>query len=146
MQRADSKGERGSSFSHVEINVSDPAWSIRFWSFLLDQLGYVPHQEWPEGRSWWKDRSYLVLVQVQEWFLPGSYHRSGVGSEPPRLPRGIPAGVARLAEVLRERGVPMLYADRYPHAGGPGPLRLVLRGPSRIKVRVVATEKDGLDG
>jgi catechol 2,3-dioxygenase-like lactoylglutathione lyase family enzyme len=36
---------------HVEINVSDLARSIEFWGWLQDELGYVEHQRWGNGRS-----------------------------------------------------------------------------------------------
>ncbi|GGB41168.1 hypothetical protein GCM10011409_18370 [Lentibacillus populi] len=55
---------------HIEIYVSDLARSIEFWGWLLEELGYIPFQNWESGRSWKLGSTYLVFVQVEERFLP----------------------------------------------------------------------------
>lgn len=37
---------------HVELYVSDLRRSAAFWSWLLEQSGYGPFQEWENGVSW----------------------------------------------------------------------------------------------
>lgn len=64
---------------HVELYVSDLRRSAAFWSWLLEQLGYEPFQEWENGVSWRCGETYLVFVQAEERFLDIPYHRCRVG-------------------------------------------------------------------
>ena len=40
--------------------VPDLGRACAEWGWLLAQLGYAPFQEWPDGRSWRLDATYLV--------------------------------------------------------------------------------------
>jgi catechol 2,3-dioxygenase-like lactoylglutathione lyase family enzyme len=46
--------------------------------------------------------------------------------------------VERPAERVRARGVPILYADRHPHAAGEDIYTLFCEDPDRIKLELVA--------
>jgi catechol 2,3-dioxygenase-like lactoylglutathione lyase family enzyme len=39
---------------------------------------------------------------------------------------------------LKDRGIPILYADRHPHASGPGYYGVFFEDPDRIKIEIVA--------
>jgi catechol 2,3-dioxygenase-like lactoylglutathione lyase family enzyme len=132
-------------FHHVEVNVSDLARSVDFWAFLLGQLEFEPYQEWDSGRSWRQGASYLVLVQADKRFLPRGFHRSGVGLNHLAFHGGSREQVDRLARELRRRGVPMLYEERYPYAGGKSHYALFCEDPDRIKVEVVAEQEGEVD-
>ncbi len=41
---------------------------------------------------------------------------------------------------LKARGVPILYADRHPYAGGPDYYAVFFEDPDRMKVEVTAAE------
>jgi catechol 2,3-dioxygenase-like lactoylglutathione lyase family enzyme len=40
------------SLHHVELWVPDLAGAVRPWGWLFGELGWQPHQEWANGRSW----------------------------------------------------------------------------------------------
>ncbi|GIE79745.1 hypothetical protein Aph02nite_56950 [Actinoplanes philippinensis] len=103
---------------HIELWVPDLPGALRPWGWLLDALGWTPFQEWPAGRSWKHDRLYLVLEQSPA--LSGPAHdRLAPGLNHLAFHAGPPAAVDRLAAAAPEHGWSPLFADRYPHAGGP---------------------------
>lgn len=133
---------------HVELYVADLARSREFWSWLLEGLGYARFQEWrdpatqaPAGASWRLGLTYVVLVQTAARFLDASqppYHRCRPGLNHLAFHVESPAAVDRWTAALRDRGVPILYADRHPHAGGPGTYAVYFEDPDRIKLELVA--------
>ncbi|MGU3568045.1 VOC family protein [Paenibacillus sp. D51F] len=125
---------------HLELYVSDLEASAGFWGWLLGELGYEPHQRWEQGRSWKKDRFYLVLVQVEEKHRDRAYHRRKVGMNHLAFHASSREQVDRLAAELAAMGTVMLYGDRYPYGGGEGHYALFCEDPDRIKVEVVAPD------
>lgn len=51
------------SLHHIELWVPDLARAAAQWGWLLGRLGYVPFQDWPDGRSWRLGMTYLVIEQ-----------------------------------------------------------------------------------
>ena len=49
----------------IEIYVSNLKTSRKFYSFLLEALGYELYQEWEEGFSYKRQETYLVFVQAE---------------------------------------------------------------------------------
>lgn len=123
---------------HVEINVLNLGRSSDFWGWLLGYLGYEPYQAWVEGRSWRKGETYLVLVQTEQTFLGAGYHRKRAGLNHLALHARSRQQVDELTSLLRDKGGPILYEDRHPHAGGPEHYAVFFEDPDRIKVEVVA--------
>ncbi len=123
---------------HVEVHVSDLARSVAFWGRLLPRLGWEPFQDWPGGRSWRCGDAYLVLVQAPREHLSAGYHRKRVGLNHLAFHAASREDVDALTAELRERGVPILYEDRHPHAGGEDCWSVFFEDPDRIKVEVVA--------
>lgn len=37
---------------HIELYVSNLKKSVDFWGWFLEELGYIPFQEWENGQSW----------------------------------------------------------------------------------------------
>ncbi|SDT77295.1 VOC family protein [Actinoplanes derwentensis] len=103
---------------HVELWVPDLAGAIRPWGWLLTELGWAEFQDWPAGRSWRRGETYLVLEQSPA--LSGPAHdRLAPGLNHLAFTVGTPAEVDRLNKTAPEYGWAPLFADRYPHAGGP---------------------------
>jgi catechol 2,3-dioxygenase-like lactoylglutathione lyase family enzyme len=77
-------------------------------------------------------------VQTEPRHLAPPYHRCHVGLNHLAFHAASRAQVDELTAALRQRGVPILYADRHPYAGGPGYYAVFFEDPDRIKVEVVA--------
>jgi RimJ/RimL family protein N-acetyltransferase/catechol 2,3-dioxygenase-like lactoylglutathione lyase family enzyme len=129
---------RPSVLHHIEINVSDLQRSAEFWGWFLSLLGYEPYQEWEGGRSWRLGDTYLVFVQVEERYKHSPYHRRHVGLNHLAFHAASRAQVDEITDLLRQRGVRILYEDRHPYAGGPSHYAVFFEDPDRIKVEVVA--------
>jgi 8-oxo-dGTP pyrophosphatase MutT (NUDIX family)/catechol 2,3-dioxygenase-like lactoylglutathione lyase family enzyme len=121
---------------HIEIYVADLDRSIAFWQPLLERLGWTGYQSWPAGRSWRLGETYIVFVQVSADKRQPSYDRRLVGLNHLALHAGTPEHVDAL---VRELGVPLLYANRHPYAGGPDHYAAYVQDPDGIKVELVAT-------
>ncbi len=119
---------------HVELYVGDLDRSVAFWGRLLERLGWSPYQSWPQGRSWRLGPTYLVLVQVATDAAEPAYDRRRVGLNHLALHAGAPPEVEAL---VAELGLPLLYSDRHPYAGGPGHYAAFVADPDGIKVELV---------
>lgn len=125
---------------HVELYVSNLHDSIRAWEWLLcEQLGYTLYQSWPEGRSYRYGETYLVFVQTEEAHLTPPYHRKKTGLNHLAFHASSLAQLEEVRQQLTSHGFRELYADRFPHAGGPNYTALFFEDPDRIKVELVAT-------
>ncbi|EOS58468.1 VOC family protein [Paenibacillus barengoltzii] len=123
---------------HVEINVSDLQTSRAFWDWIFQELGYSVYQDWDQGVSWRSGATYLVFVQTEANYLDIPYHRKRVGLNHLAFQANSKEQVDRMTKHLEERGVPILYKDRHPYAGGPGHYAVFFEAPDRIKVEIVA--------
>src|SRR5258708_7322708 len=104
---------------HVEVWVPSLERAVESWGWLLGQLGWSEFQNWDAGRSWRLDDTYLVMEQspamtatTHERLRPGLNHLA--------LHAGTPEQVDRLVSAAPAFGWSLLFADRHPHAGGPG--------------------------
>jgi catechol 2,3-dioxygenase-like lactoylglutathione lyase family enzyme len=106
------------SLHHVELWVPDLAGAGGPWGWLLEELGWVRYQDWPNGRSWRHAGTYLVLEQSPA--LSGDTHdRMAPGLNHLAFTASGAAEVDRLAAEAPEHGWTLMFADRHPHAGGP---------------------------
>jgi catechol 2,3-dioxygenase-like lactoylglutathione lyase family enzyme len=124
---------------HVELWVPDLPRAVGAWGWLLGRLGYEPYQEWEQGRSWRLGPTYLVVEQSpamrgaeHDRMLPGLNHLA--------FHAGSPAQVDALAAEAAEHGWTPLFADRYPHAGGPKHYAAYLADADGFEVELVASE------
>ncbi|MGE3966035.1 MAG: VOC family protein [Planctomycetota bacterium] len=123
---------------HVELYVSDLARSLEFWGWFLESLGYVRFQTWDAGASWKLGATYIVFVQVLERHAEPTYHRCRVGLNHLAFHARSRQHVDELTAELRARGVPVLYEERHPLAGGEGYYAVFFEDPDRMKVELVA--------
>ncbi|ALC82898.1 MULTISPECIES: VOC family protein [Bacillus] len=123
---------------HIEIYVSDLEKSIDFWSWLLDDLDYSLFQKWDEGASWKYRDTYLVFVQAKEKYQDVPYHRCRVGLNHLAFHARSIEHVDQMTAKLKEKGIPILYEDKQPYAGGPQHYAVYFEDPDRIKVELVA--------
>lgn len=122
---------------HIELYVKDLDKSIAFWGWLLEELGYKEYQRWPQGISYIFEKSYIVLVQVEDKYLDVPYHRCRAGLNHLAFYGGTNAFVDEMTEKLRARGVTILYEDKHPYAGGPDYYAVFFEDPDRMKVEII---------
>ena len=74
---------------HVELWVADIAAAKREWGWLLGRLGYRLGDDWGHGQAW---RAGVALHRhrVRARRGAGSARPRPTGTQPPRLPRGLP--------------------------------------------------------
>ncbi len=125
---------------HIELYVSNLQESLSFWNWFLLELGYESFQKWDEGQSYKIEDTYIVFVQTKEKYLHIPYHRSGIGLNHLAFHAESRDQVDFLAEKVKQKGLNMLYEDRYPYAGGENYYALFFEDPDRIKVELVAPE------
>lgn len=123
---------------HIEIYVSDLKKSVPFWSWLLGELNYTLYQKWDEGISWKYGNTYLVFVQAKEKYQDVTYHRCRVGLNHLAFHAKSREHVDQMTEKLKEKGIPVLYEDRHPYAGGKQHYAVYFEDPDRIKVELAA--------
>jgi catechol 2,3-dioxygenase-like lactoylglutathione lyase family enzyme len=125
---------------HVEIFVSDLEASLEFWGWLLPELGFELYQQWDEGCSYKAGDHYLVFVQAEPAYRDAGYHRKRPGLNHLALWATSTEQVKALPELLRARGVPVLYEDRDEDGGAPSDWSVFFEDPDRIKVEVVSPD------
>jgi len=128
---------------HIEINVSDLAASKVFWSWLLEKLGFSKYQEWDQGFSYWENDTYIVFVQTADRFLAESYHRGQTGLNHIAFAADTNHEVDELYRELQSLGIPLLYPERHPFAGGKEHYAVFFEDPDRIKVEVAVRSPFG---
>ncbi|MGC4378128.1 VOC family protein [Fictibacillus sp. Mic-4] len=125
---------------HIEINVTNLKESAAFWGWILTELGFTRFQTWPDGISWKMGDTYLVFVQTKDKYRHIPYHRCATGLNHLAFWGKSRNFVNEIAGKLKEKGIPLLYEDRYPYAGGPSHYAVFFEDPNRIKVEIVAPD------
>ncbi|MCF7826398.1 MAG: VOC family protein [Candidatus Marinimicrobia bacterium] len=125
---------------HIEIYVSNLEQTRHFYEWFLGLLGYREFQSWDQGFSFLHGSTYVVFVQTAEKYLKQSYHRCGTGLNHFAFWANSIDQVDQVRELLRARGVNILYQDRHPHAGGPDHYAVFFEDPDRIKLELVAPD------
>jgi len=126
---------------HVELHVSDLKKSAEFWGWFLSQFGYTCFQKWELGESWKLRDTYIVFVQTETKHLDQIYHRKKTGLNHLAFHAGSREQVEQITDVLRTRGIRVLYEDRHPHAGYKDRSAVFFEDPNRIKVELVAPKE-----
>lgn len=130
-------------FHHVEIWVEDLRAVEDSWAWLLGQLGWELYQNWPEGRSWRNGDAYLVVEQSSA-VRPGlPYDRLRPGLNHVAVHAPDETTVDRIQAAGPAHGWEQLFADVYPHAGGPEHYAAYLADVAGFEVEVVAPSAPG---
>jgi catechol 2,3-dioxygenase-like lactoylglutathione lyase family enzyme len=125
---------------HIELWVPDLERAAGSWGWLLERLGHEPYQDWPTGRSWRVEETYVVVEESpalrgdrHDRLLPGLNH----------LAFHVPGGRADLDGLVAEaagHGWTLLFPDRHPYAGGPEHCAAYLENVDGFEVELVARE------
>jgi catechol 2,3-dioxygenase-like lactoylglutathione lyase family enzyme len=125
---------------HIELWVPDLPRAVGAWGWLLGRLGYEPYQEWEHGRSWRQGTAYVV-VEASPAVREGVGHdRMRPGLNHLAFHAGSRQEVDALAAEAPAHGWTPLFAERYPHAGGPDHYAAYLENADGFEVELVASE------
>jgi catechol 2,3-dioxygenase-like lactoylglutathione lyase family enzyme len=133
-------GDAIGGLHHIELWVPDLERACAQWGWLLGELGYVPFQDWPGGRSWRRHGCYLVVEQSpamigreHDRLRPGLNHLAFQAGSRPR--------VDELTAAAAGYGWSLLFTDTHPHAGGPDHYAAYLGNSDGYEVELVADPK-----
>lgn len=122
---------------HVELWVAESGDELDDWRWLLAGLGYACTAQWEAGETWSDGGVYITLTGSPNLAAePHDRRRPGVNHLAFRVETM--SALDRLVEEAEAHGWTPLYADRYPHAGGPDHRAGWLQNAAGFKVEVVA--------
>jgi hypothetical protein len=132
-----SVGSSVGSLHHLEIWVPHLERAVVEWGWLLAELGYLPFQRWAKGCSWKLGSAYIVVEQSTD-LTSTTHRRTDAGMNHVAFHAGTRENVDRLRELAVEADWFELYADKYPHAGGPEHYAAFLINSDGYEVELVA--------
>lgn len=124
---------------HVELWTVDLETTEEGWRWLLTTLGWSDGDAWQQGRTWTHpDGTYIVLEQSLD-VKDGAHDRlrAGLNHLAVNCPDVDTLDVMRAQATAH--GWRELFADRYPHAGGPSHRALFLENTQGFEVEIVAS-------
>ncbi|MHA7140846.1 reverse transcriptase-like protein [Arthrobacter sp. Sr33] len=123
---------------HVELWVNDLQAATASLGWLLLQLGFTARETWADGASYvGADGLYLVIEAGPD--VTGELHeRRRPGLNHLAFRAGSPAEVDLLARRATSHGWTPMFADAYPHAGGPQSYAAYLENAAGFEVELVA--------
>ncbi len=131
---------RTSRLSHVEINVSDYARSIRFYDTVLRPLGWERWVCTHDCTSYCDGMLKIILSPTEEKYQSGGFHRKRVGLNHLALSARSKAEVDEFYRtVLKANGIPTLYAEG--PTGSEEYYAVYFEDPDRMKIEVVFAPK-----
>jgi catechol 2,3-dioxygenase-like lactoylglutathione lyase family enzyme len=122
---------------HIEYWVPNLTRAEASWGWLLNELGYEPDGEWPEGRSWRYGATYIVLEQSPAR-IGGRHDRCRPGVNHLAFHVESTEALDAIAEQAPLYGWRLLFSDRHPHAGGPDHYAAYLEDRDGYEVELVA--------
>lgn len=124
---------------HIELRTSDVAAASPSFDWLLGATGWRAQHDpaWPQGRTWHHPSGvYVVLEQSPD--LTGPHDRTRAGLNHLALRVADRDQLDRLRQECAAHGWSELFADRYPHAGGPQHTALFIENGEGFEVELVA--------
>lgn len=125
---------------HLEIYVEDINKTRNFYEWLLPKLDYRLYQDWKNGFSFKLDKTYIVLVEVEEEYKKYGYHRKRIGLNHLAFSVSDRNKVDYISNILLDNGINILYEDKHPYAGGENHYAVYFEDPNRIKLEIVSKE------
>ena len=124
---------------HIELWTDDLAQVQDSFGWLLPRLGWAADHDpaWPEGRVWRHPTGvYLVLEQSPAVTAPHDRMRAGLNHLAVRVESR--AKLDAICATCAEHGWSELFAEDFPHAGGPEHTALFLENTQGFEVEIVA--------
>lgn len=119
--------------------MPDLARAVASWGWLLGELGYEQFQDWPAGRSWRLDATYIV-VERSGALTATEHDRCRPGLNHLAFHVATRERVDELTVSSADHGWELLFPDRHPHAGGAGHYAAYLANSDGFEVELVAPE------
>lgn len=124
---------------HIELWTTDLSGSAPSFDWLLPLLGWeADHSpDWPAGRTWHHPSgAYIVLEQSPD--VTGSHDRQRAGLNHLALRISDRALLDQVRGDCAHHGWRELFADQYPHAGGPDHTAVFIENDEGFELEVVA--------
>lgn len=124
---------------HIELWTSDVETATPAFDWLLTTIGWTAGHDpaWPAGRTWQHPSGvYVVLEQSPD--LTGIHERTRAGLNHLALRVRDREYLDVLREQCAQHGWTELFADRYPHAGGPQHTALFIENHEGFEFELVA--------
>lgn len=132
---------RPTGVHHVELWVADLGLAEKTFGWLFGELGWHEYQRWDRGVSWRQGSSYVV-VEDSTARTGDRHERTAPGINHLALHAGTRADVDRITAAAPAHGWQVMFADRYPHAGGPDHYATYLENADGFEVELVARQWD----
>ena len=123
---------------HVELWVPDLDRARQSIGWVLERLGYTPHQAWGNGASWILDATYIVIEQSPAQ-TAATHDRCRPGLNHVAFHAGHRADLDLLDTDATAHGWTLLFADLHPHAGGPDHHAAYLENADGFEIELVST-------
>lgn len=124
---------------HIELWVPDLKRATTEWGWVLSTLGYTTYQTWPNGISWAKGPTYIVLEESPD--LSGRRHqRTAPGLNHLAFLVANRLRVDALVKDCAEYGWTSLFPEKYPYAGGREHYAAYLENSDGFEIELVAAQ------
>lgn len=123
---------------HIELWTEDLAGAEASFGWLLTRLGWEADHDpgWVDGRIWRHPTGAYVVLE-QSPVVSGPYDRLRAGLNHLALRVGTRDELDRIRERAGDHGWHEMFAERYPHAGGPDHTALYLENDQGFEVEIV---------
>lgn len=123
---------------HIELWTSDVEAAAPAFDWLLNAIGWTAEHDpaWPAGRTW-RHPSGVYVVLEQSPDVTGTHERTRAGLNHLALRVGDREQLDVLREQCGQHGWTELFADRYPHAGGPQHTALFIENREGFELELV---------
>ncbi|MHA7155157.1 reverse transcriptase-like protein [Arthrobacter sp. TMN-50] len=123
---------------HIELWVRNLAEASESLGWLLLQLGFTEKDSWTGGVSFTGADGLYVVIESGPHVTDEPHQRRRPGLNHLAFQAGTPAEVGLLARRATSHGWTTLFADAYPHAGGPDSYAAYLENDAGFEVELVA--------
>ncbi|POH57765.1 glyoxalase [Arthrobacter glacialis] len=127
------------SLHHVELWVPSLERAKDEWGWILTRLGYSPDQNWDQGISWRRGTAYIVAEESPA-LTSREHQRTAPGLNHLAFHAGSEEKVDALMVDSQLHGWRPLFAEKYPHAGGPENYAAYLVNSDGFEVELIATK------
>lgn len=126
---------------HLELWTANLESSAASFDWLLPQLGWQAEHdpEWPQARTWvHTSGAYIVLERSPA--ITGRHDRLRARLNHLALRARDRAQLDHLCSACSHHGWAEIFADQYPHAGGPAHTALFIENSEGFEIEIVADQ------